>query len=134
MSATSEQAPEGPTTRLALLVAGLVAIEAVLLLAGAAVLTVEAITSDRDNLAAALALDAIVVIIGIGLGACVPAVARGRRWTRGPVLTWQLIQAGVAMPLSTTPAWWVGVPLLAAAIVVGVLIVGRHVITPDAAD
>jgi Na+-driven multidrug efflux pump len=128
-AASDEQAPERPGNRLALLVAGLVAIEAVLLLAGAVVLLVEVLTSDRDNVAAALTLVVIVVIVGIGLAACVRAVAQGRRWTRGPLLTWQLLQAGVGMPLSTTRAWWAGVPLLAAAIVVGVLLVGRHVIT-----
>jgi len=50
------------------------------------------------------------------------------------VLTWQLLQAGVAMPLSTTRLWWVGVPLLAVAIVAGVLIAGRHVIPRPSGD
>lgn len=124
-AAPDEQNPN----RLASLVAVLVGLEAVLLLAGAVVLLVEAATSERDNLAAAIALAAVAVIVGGGLAFCARGVARGLRWTRGPVLTWQLLQAGVAMPLSTTRLWWIGVPLLAVAIVAGVLIAGRQVIT-----
>ena len=133
-AASDEQAPERSANRLALLVAGLVAIEAVLLLAGAVVLLVEALTSDRDDRAAAIALSAIVLIVGIGLAVCVRGVAAGRRWTRGPLLTWQLLQAGVGMPLSKTHVWWAGVSLLAVAIVVGVLLVGQHVITEPTDD
>jgi len=95
---------------------------------------IEALRSGRDNAAATISLAAIAVVVGIGLAFCARGVARGLRWTRGPVLTWQLLQAGVGMPLSTTKAWWAGVPLLAVAIVVGVLIVGRHVITEPTND
>jgi len=130
MSAASDQShPEGSANRLPLVVAALVGVEAALLLAGAAFLVVEALASDRDNLAAGIFLAAIAVVVGVGLAICARGVAGGRRWTRGPVLTWQLLQAGVGMPLSTTKAWWAGVPLLAISVVVGVLIVGRHVIT-----
>jgi hypothetical protein len=68
-------------------------------------------------------------VVGVGLLICARGVAHRRRWTRGPVLTWQFLQAGVGMPVSTSQAWWVGVILLAISIVVGVLIVGRQVIT-----
>jgi hypothetical protein len=128
-AASDEQTPEPSNRRLAFLVATLVGIEALLLLAGAGFLIVEAATSDGGNLAAGVALAAIVVVVGAGLAICARGVLGGSRWTRGPVLTWQLLQAGVAMPLSTTKAWWwVGVLLLAVSIVVGALIVGRHVI------
>jgi Na+-driven multidrug efflux pump len=133
-AAFEKPAPERSGNRLPLLVATLVAIEAVLLLLGAAVLVIEALRSGRDNAAATISLAAIAVVVGIGLAFCARGVAQGLRWTRGPVLTWQLLQAGVGMPLSTTKAWWAGVPLLAVAIVVGVLIVGRHVITEPTSD
>jgi len=126
-AASDEQTPERPDHRLALVVATLVGIEALLLLAGAGFLIIEAATSDRGNLAAAVALAAIAVVVGAGLAICARGVLAGRRWTRGPVLTWQLLQAGVGMPLSTSRPW-IGVPLLAASVVVGVLMVGRHVI------
>src|SRR3954454_21250067 len=126
-AASDEQSPELADRRLALLVAALVGLEAVLLLVGAVVLLIDTFTSDRDNLGAASALAAVLVVLGVALAVCARGVIRGQRWTRGPVLTWQLLQAGVAMPLSTTRLWWVGVPLLAMAIVAGVLIAGRHV-------
>jgi hypothetical protein len=56
----------------------------------------------------------------------------GRRWCRAPILTWQFIQAGVGMPLSTSAYWYLGVPLLALTLAVGVLVAGRLVL--DATD
>jgi hypothetical protein len=118
-----------PPARLRLLVAGLVLLESAVLIGAAVILVVAALASDQDNPAALAALAAIAIIVGGGLAFCARGVTRGLRWTRGPVLTWQLLQAGVGMPLSTTGAWWAGVPLLAVSVVVGVLIAGRHVIT-----
>jgi hypothetical protein len=129
MSAAADgQDSEVSGNRLRLLVAGLVLLEAVLLIGAAVVLLVAAVGSDQDNPAALVALAAIAVIVGGGLALCARGVTRGLRWTRGPVFTWQLLQAGVGMPLSTTGAWWAGVPLLAVSVVVLVLIAGRHVI------
>jgi hypothetical protein len=133
-AASDEQSPEHTGNRLAWLVAALVGLEAAALLAGSVALVVEAVTSDRGNPGATIALAVVVVIVGAGLAFCARGVAQGRRWTRGPVLTWQLLQAGVAMPVSTTRLWWIGVPMLAVAIVVGVLIAGRQVITQTADD
>jgi hypothetical protein len=128
-AASDEQTPERSSNRLGLLVAGLVTLESVLLVVAAVALMVNAVTSDRDDPAALVALASIALFLGVGLAFCVRGVLRGLRWTRGPVLTWQLLQAGVGMPLSTSGAWWAGAPLLAVAVVVGVLIAGRQVIT-----
>ena len=129
MSAVSDdQTSEHPSHRLRRLVAALVAAEAALLTVGAVALVVEAVRSDGDGLAPAISLAAIAVVVAVGLAICARGIVQGLRWTRGPVLTWQLLQAGVGMPLSTSGAWWAGVPLLAIAIVVGVLMVGRQVI------
>jgi hypothetical protein len=127
-AAADEQDSELSGNRLRLLVAGLVLLEAALLIGAAIVLLVAAVVSDQENPAALVALAAVAMIVGGGLALCARGVTRGLRWTRGPVLTWQLLQAGVGMPLSTT-LWWAGVPLLAVAVVTGVLIAGRHVIT-----
>ena len=125
-----------PPARLRLLVAGLVLLESAVLIGAAVILVVAALASAQSARplptgvqAALVALAAIAIIVGGGLAFCARGVTRGLRWTRGPVLTWQLLQAGVGMPLSTTGAWWAGVPLLAVSVVVGVLIAGRHVIT-----
>ena len=127
-AASDEQTPGRADNRLALLVAVLVGLEALLLLAGAVFLVVEGLSADQESPAAAFALAAVAVTVGVGLAVCARGVAGGLRWTRGPVLTWQLLQAGVGMPVSTTRPL-IGVPLLAVAIVVGVLIAGRQVIT-----
>ena len=110
------------------LVAGLISIEAVLLLFAGGFLLLRAVTSDQESPAELISLAAIAVIVGLGLGLCARGVLAGLSWTRGPVLTWQLLQAAVGAPLSSTASWWAGVPLLALAVVVGVLIAGRHVI------
>jgi hypothetical protein len=130
MSAASDKTSSEPASnRLPLLVAVLVGVEAVMLLAAAVFLVAQAVASDRGNLAAGISLAAITIAVGAGLAVCARGVASRLRWTRGPVFTWQLLQAGVGMPLSTSRAWWAGVPLLAISIVVGVLIAGRWVIT-----
>ncbi|HST86508.1 MAG TPA: hypothetical protein VLL08_32520 [Kineosporiaceae bacterium] len=130
MSAASDKSsPEPEGNRLSALVAALVALEAVMLVIAAVFLLVEAVRSGGDDLAAGLSLAAIAIVVGVGLAICARGVARRQRWSRGPVLTWQLLQAGVGMPLSTSQAWWAGVLLLAVSIIVGVLIAGGRVIT-----
>jgi uncharacterized protein YaaW (UPF0174 family) len=133
-TASDESSTEHQGNRLSALVAALVALEAVSLLVAAVFLLVEALTSGGDNLAAGLSLAAIAIVVGVGLVICARGVARRQRWTRGPVLTWQLLQAGVGMPLSTSQAWWAGVLLLATSVIVGVLIAGGRVITQPAND
>ncbi len=130
MSAASDKThPVRSDNRLPLLVAALVGVEGVILLVAAIFLLVESVRSDQGNLAPGMSMAAIAIVVGVGLLICAHGVAHRRRWTRGPVLTWQFLQAGVGMPVSTSQAWWVGVILLALSIVVGVLIVGRQVIT-----
>ena len=124
--------PDGQ--RLRVLVCSLVAVEAAALAAGAAVLLGQAATGDSaggsDSLStgAILAMAALVAAVGGGLAVCAWGVFQRARWTRGPVLTWQLLQAGVGVPLSTSQAWWLGAPILALSVLVGVLIAGRHVL------
>jgi hypothetical protein len=133
MSAAADETPERSDNPLRTLVAALVLIEAALPIGGAVVALVNTLTSTPDNAAFLLSLAAIGLVLGAGLAVCARGVLRGLRWARGPVLTWQLLQAGVAMPLSTSSSWWAGVPLLAVSIVVGVLIAGKQVI-PQTSD
>jgi hypothetical protein len=128
-AAADDEPPELSDHRLRVLVAGLILIEATVLVGAAVVLLVASVMSSDGNPGELIALAAIALIVGIGLGLCARGVLSGLRWTRGPVVTWQLLQAGVGMPLSTTGAWWAGVPLLAFAVVIGVLMFGRRVIT-----
>jgi hypothetical protein len=47
------------------------------------------------------------------------------------VVTWQLLQAGVAMPLSASERWYIGIPLLVASVVVLGLLLTNRVISPE---
>ena len=120
------------TTRLRVLVAGLLGLEVLVGLAAAVFLVVEVATSrisKSDHPGAVLFLVALALVLGVGLLACARGVLRGDAWTRGPVVTWQLVQLAISVPLSTSStAWWAGVPLLAVAVVVGVLMLGKQVV------
>lgn len=122
-----EHAGDAPARRLRVLVAALVGVEAIGLVLGSVVLAVDGLQPLRT---ATLALAAIALVLGVGLAVCAWGVAQGATWTRGPVVTWQLLQAGVGMPVSTSSTWWFGVLLLALSVVVGVLMAGRHVVRP----
>ena len=110
-------------------VAGLVTLETVLILVGAGFLVVGAITTPNASaLPATIFLVLVGLTIAVVLGFAALAVLGGERWSRGPIFTWQLLQGGVAMPLTVGGSWWLGLPMLAVAIVVGVLVAGRRVI------
>lgn len=131
-SANEREGHEVPEGRdgLRLLVSVLVGAEALALLAGATALVVEGVGAEQPVNSFGLAL--IAAVVGLALAAAVRGLRQGARWTRGPVLTWQLLQAGVGMPVSASNYWYIGVPILAMAVIVGVLVAGRQVITQDA--
>jgi hypothetical protein len=67
---------------------------------------------------------AFLLAFMLGVAAVLVASARGlwrgRRWSRSPVLTWQLLLVVLALGwLGVEPTWWAGL-VLAAAVVVGV--------------
>jgi hypothetical protein len=127
--ATGDGGHPGGREGLRVLVTVLVALEALALLAGAVVLVIEGVGAERP--ADDLGLAVVAAIIGVALAACARGLRQGARWTRGPVITWQLLQAGVGMPVSASAYWYFGIPILAMAIVVGVLVAGRQVIPQD---
>ena len=102
--------------RLRLVAGALVAAEALVLVGLAVYLVVETFVATAAEPGGALALAGLALVTGAGLGGCAYGLVRGLGWTRAPVVTWQLLQAGVAMPLLRTDAWPVGIPLVAAAV------------------
>jgi hypothetical protein len=101
----------------ALVVAGL---EALLLVAAAVWSLITMAREQFDGAAVSIALAVVLLLFAWLLIAGINALWQGRRWGRGPVLTWQLIQAaiavgaiGVAAPLAVYPA-------ILASLVVGV--------------
>jgi hypothetical protein len=68
----------------------------------------------------------VVFLLGVAavLVACVRGFARGRRWARSPVLTWQLLLGVMAVGwFGAEPSVWVaGVLVVAVLVVVGLLL------------
>jgi hypothetical protein len=117
--------------RLRVLTGALVAVEALVLVGLAVFLVVETFVATAAEPGGAVALAALALVAGAGLGACAYGLVRGQGWTRAPVVTWQVLQAGVALPSLRTDTWPIGIPLLAAAVTVLVLVLaGRATTTP----
>ncbi len=120
----------GLSIRLTRLATVLIGVEAAGLMTGGIYAGVETISSTPESTGSAIGLVVIAALLAAGLAACGGAALRHRSWVRGPVLTWQLVQGGVAMRLTVLAAWWIGLPLLAMAVVTGILIAGPWVLPP----
>lgn len=118
----SDPAPvRNPALLVALALAGL---EALLLLV-AAVWSLVSIVTDADPQAlVSVALAVVLVLLALLLAVGVRALWHGRRWGRGPVITWQLLQAAITLGMVGLAPSWLVVVLLAAClvIVVGLLL------------
>jgi len=102
---------------LALVVAGL---EALAMLAAAVASVVLTVRAGFDGAAVAVALTVVLLLFALLLVVGMHALWHGRRWGRGPVLTWQLIQAAIAVgAIGLVPAWTL-YTAVAASVVVGV--------------
>ena len=89
------------------------------LLAGATIyLVIELLTATADSLASAVALTVLTAIAAIWLGVIAANVLRGRAWTRGAAIVWQVLQGAVAigcfqgMFAQPTVGWLLLVPAL----------------------
>ena len=116
--------------RLARLAAGLVAAESAGAAAGAVFFAVETVRATAASTAGAIFLAVMAAILAAGLAACAAGILQGRTWVRGPVVTWQLVQGGVAMRLTVLVAWWLGLPLVMIALIIGILVAGPWVLDP----
>ena len=103
--------------------------------AAAIYLVVEILVGASGSILSAVALTVITVVAAVWLGFIAVNVLRGRAWTRGAALTWQVLQVviglGCFQGLLATPA--VGVALIAAAIAVVVLLFTPPVIAATSA-
>lgn len=103
----------------AIIIAG--GIEAIALFAGGILLLVALIGGFTDDKSMAV----FVLVFGCGMGLVLVLMLRqllrGKRWARGPLITWQLFQIAVAVPLLQGSTPWIGVVLLglAAAVTIG---------------
>ena len=112
---------EDPWRNLPLLVALVVAgLEGLLLVAAAVWSVVDMVRADFEGAALSVAL-AVFMLLFVGLLVLgIHALWLGRRWGRGPVLTWQLIQAAIAVSVIGIAPPWAVYPTLLASLVVGV--------------
>jgi len=75
----------------------LVFAECALLGAASIYLVVETIVSTPASLASAIALTVLTVIATIWLAVVAVGLLRGQPWTRGAIVTWQVLQIAVAI-------------------------------------
>ena len=112
---------EDPWRNLPLLIALVVAgLEGLVLVAAAVWSIASTASAGFENAAVSIAL-AVFMLLFVGLLVLgIHALWLGRRWGRGPVLTWQLIQAAIALSVVGKAPEWAFYPAIAASIVVGV--------------
>lgn len=125
--------PGSPERRLHPLVrtlAVLVFAECAMLVAATFLLVVELLIATPTSYASALALTVIAAIAAIWLGVIGVNILRGRAWTRGATIVWQVLQIAVAVGsfqgLFARPD--IGWLLLIPALVVFILVFTRPVI------
>ncbi|MFV0426946.1 MAG: hypothetical protein ACK5KU_07925 [Beutenbergiaceae bacterium] len=112
---------EDPWRNIVLLVALVVAGLEALTLFGAAIWSVVSMSvDDAGQTGLAVGLAVVLVVFGLLLIAGINALWHGRRWGRGPVLTWQLLQVALVLgAVGLAPAWAIGA-ILVMSLLVGV--------------
>jgi len=87
-------------------------IEAAALVAGAILMILALVMGRTSDVGMAI----FVLIFAGGMGAILVwtslKLRHGKRWTRGPIVTWQLFQLAVALPLLQGSTPWIGILLL----------------------
>jgi hypothetical protein len=90
-------------TPAARVVAGGIALEALLLAGYAVFVVVESLRGEAQDRVGALVLAVVALALAGGLGAVAAGVLAGRRWARSPALVWQLLQILVALSGTVEP-------------------------------
>lgn len=112
-----------PRPGVVLALCALLAVEFLLVAGYAVFLVVELLVATPDSLGSAVALTALAVVCAVWLGAILVGMWRGRAWSRGGGVVWQILQfavgVGALQGAFAQPVW--GWPLTAAAIA-GVLL------------
>jgi hypothetical protein len=83
--------------RLLLLLVVMLALECGALVAAACYLVVELLVARPDSFASAVALLVLVLLAAVWLGIMAVHTLRGRSWTRGGAITWQVLQIAVGI-------------------------------------
>ena len=94
---SQEAVPRARRHPLLLALVALVGAECALLVAATAFLIIELLVDTPTSLATALALTVLTVLAAVFLLIVVVNILRGRAWTRGATITWQVLQIAVAV-------------------------------------
>ncbi|WP_307807447.1 hypothetical protein [Naasia sp. SYSU D00948] len=97
MSEQVGAAPRPKLPPLLALLAGVVLVEAIAMVAVAAILLIDVLTQPAASLGGGIALVVLAVLAAVWLAAMVLGTLRRRTWVRGAIFTWQLIQLAVAV-------------------------------------
>jgi hypothetical protein len=108
-------------------VALLVALQGAGLVGIAAFVLIEVAVATASDLGRALVTALLALSAGAGLLVVGRGLLHGRRWARAPALVTNLILVPVAVGLLQSGRWYVGIPLLAWAAAVVVLLFSRAV-------
>ncbi|MEG3034705.1 MAG: hypothetical protein RR877_04340 [Aurantimicrobium sp.] len=144
----TENTPQNPTNSgrngheqmrrspLVMLLGALVSIEALLVTAGAFYFLSRIFLETPENLSGAIVIFAITLVIAIGLFATAIAAFRAISWTRGAIVTWQILQFAVATSfIQGIQAWQpVGWLLIFFAVGTAILLFTRPVIAAMTAE
>ena len=88
--------PRFSATKAVRFLALLVGIEAVLVSAGALYFLTLTLTQVTSNIAGAVVIFLITALIAVGLWVSTFALLQGKSWSRGIIVTWQVIQFALA--------------------------------------
>lgn len=111
-----------PASRAVPLLVGLavVVLEAVVLVVLGIGVVVASVLDRGDMLGTNAGVLVVLVLIGGFLLLAARALWQGKRWGRGPVITWQLLQFFVAVTSWGSLEWWALIPALVLPVVVTV--------------
>jgi hypothetical protein len=112
------------------IVAGGVALEALLLAGYAVFVVVESARGLAKDRIGALVLALVALVLAAGLAGVATGVLRGARWARSPALVWQILQVFVALSGTVEPRA-LGVALVVLAVVVALGLFRDDVIRRD---
>ena len=114
----------------------LVSIEALLVTAGAIYFLSRIFLETPESLSGAIVIFAISLVIAIGLVATAIGTFRARSWTRGAIVTWQILQFAVATSFIQGIQVWqpVGWLLIVFAVGTAVLLFTRPVVAAMTAE
>jgi hypothetical protein len=107
-----------PRPRLLTVAVAVVFAEAAALAVGGGVLVLDVLRGRAEYLGSTLGIALFAWVLAALLGGAARALARGRRWGRGPVLTWQVLQGAVGFLQLPGLPWFAGALVASALLVV----------------